>query len=231
MKLNNPVNGFICKKYPNGDVTQWFGENPDLYKNICVAPGQCLSAHNGVDIVRAHGTPIYSVCNAKVVEIKDNAGGYGRHIRTLGGGYEWIYGHLSRIDVSIGQIIKAGDQIGLMGNTGFVVSGATPYWSANPFAGTHLHLGRRKFTEYKGTGLWTITYQSGDKGTIDNYSNGYLGSVSIGQEDFVETTPQPIDSSLTVKSLLNYADSIQTTNPAQANIVRSVANLLKAFGH
>jgi murein DD-endopeptidase MepM/ murein hydrolase activator NlpD len=56
---------------------------------------------------------------------------------------------LTRIDVFLGQQVEAGAQIGLMGNTGFIVSGLTPYWRYNPYAGTHLHL-----TFYPGK-LWT----------------------------------------------------------------------------
>ena len=37
-----------------------------------------------------------------------------------------------------GQTVKKGDQIGEMGNTGFVVPAPSKY---NPIAGTHLHFG------------------------------------------------------------------------------------------
>jgi murein DD-endopeptidase MepM/ murein hydrolase activator NlpD len=45
--------------------------------------------------------------------------GYGNDIIiTHGYGYQTLYGHLSRINVRIGQKVKRGDVIGFVGNTG-----------------------------------------------------------------------------------------------------------------
>lgn len=180
---HKPFNGYVPKAYPEGSITQFFGENIELYsKNVCSA-GICLwGGHNGIDMVAPWGTPILSVDDGEVVEVKESPQGYGKHVRILckeNDIYaEWTYGHLSRIDVTLGQVVKAGEQIGLMGNTGFVVSGATPYWKYNPYAGTHLHLGKRLFKPWDGTGTYNLSYNSGKfKGTILGYPGQFMGSV------------------------------------------------------
>lgn len=233
MKLHEPVKGFVPKLYPQGDVTQWFGENKELYSARVCSGGVCLQGHNGIDIVRPHGTPILSVCDGKVVEVRDKVDGYGMHVRILGEGYEWVYGHLSKIECVPGQEVKRGEQIGLMGNTGFVVSGATPFWQFNPFAGTHLHLGRRPFKVWDGTGTHNMSYPTGDKGNIVGYPGDFLGSVPITAEDF-ETVESPVEpqKSLTVQSLLNVALDLEKQGKAsQAAIVRAVAGVVQAFGY
>lgn len=167
------IKNYIHASYPKGSVTQWFGENPDLYAFLD------LGGHNGIDIVAPYGTPIMAPCDMVVVEIKDDAGGYGRHVRSVGGGYEIVFGHLSKIydKVKLGCEIKEGEVFCNMGNSGFVVSGPTPFWSFNPHGGTHCHFGCRKFTEYLGTGGYNIKYSTGLRGTIENYGNGFKGSV------------------------------------------------------
>lgn len=176
--IHPPVKDFDLRYYPDGDVTQLFGENPELYSKAISG----LKAHNGLDVVRPWGEPIYCVEGGVVCDVKDDAGGYGKHVRILSPlktrlHREWTYGHLSKIDVKLEQEIKGGEQIGLTGNTGFVISGATPYWKYNPYAGTHLHLGYRKFVEWNGEGHYTIQYLNQIRGNIENYNNGYFGAL------------------------------------------------------
>jgi murein DD-endopeptidase MepM/ murein hydrolase activator NlpD len=197
-----PFKDCTLEDYPQGNVTQWFGENVKLYKSRLG-----LAGHNGIDLVNSYGTPILAVSKQKVCEVKNSPEGYGRHVRCIDDKYEYTYGHLSRLDVKIGQKIKAGQQLGLMGNSGFVVSGATPFWEFNPFAGTHLHFGIRKFKPYSGSGSYNIQYQSKDKGTILGYTNGYKGSVDPMDELWSQTI-DAIDKEiktiqLSIISLLN----------------------------
>lgn len=179
--MHVPIKGFKNALYPAGSVTQYFGENKELYSRVvCKDDGgiqYCLQGHNGVDIVAPWGTPIYAVEDALVVTVKNSPEGYGKYIKTLNFdlGHEWTYGHLSRIDVAEGQSIKAGDQIGLMGNTGFVISGDTPYWKNNPYAGTHLHLGLR-LVENKNESPRT-TYGNGIRAHVKDWRNGFYGAV------------------------------------------------------
>ena len=75
--------------------------------------------HGGIDFAINIGEPIYAVFDG-VVRVAQVNGGYGnmiliRHYNNL----ETLYGHLSKIKVKVGQIVKAGDIIGYSGNTGF----------------------------------------------------------------------------------------------------------------
>lgn len=234
MKLHPPVKDFTPKLYPLGDVTQFFGENKELYSKYACNPFGCLQGHNGWDIVRALGTPILSVSNGKVVEVLEHDNGFGKHVKVLSDeNEEWVYGHLSRIDVSLGQMVVAGEQIGLMGNTGFVISGATPYWKHNPYKGTHLHLGKRRFEPYSGTGSWNLTYSTGDKGTILDYDNGFFGAVPFSGDDFTLGTVAVVPSptlEMTLQSLENNAVQAEKEGkPAQAAIIRAIKGVVSAF--
>jgi murein DD-endopeptidase MepM/ murein hydrolase activator NlpD len=187
--VKNPVKNFNPAAYPKGDVTQFFGENKDLYAKLCDALGCLTGGHNGIDIVRPWGEPIYSVTDGKAVEVLEDDHGYGKHVKILStDNWEWVYGHLSKIEVKLGDVVTAGQEIGLMGNTGFVVSGATPFWKDNPYAGTHLHIGKRQFVPRVADEPYNIQYGTGDKGTIANYQNGFKGAVDC-ITDFEGYTP------------------------------------------
>jgi murein DD-endopeptidase MepM/ murein hydrolase activator NlpD len=170
-----PVNKLKIAYFPKGDITQYFGENPQLYGRMG------MKGHNGIDIVRPHGEVMYAIEDGVVVECKDDPKGYGRHLRFISDGHvngvhrEWTYGHNAKNLVKQGDKVQRGQAIALMGNTGFVVSGATPYWRNNPYAGTHLHLGLR-LVKLPRRGGWSYP---GSKVKLDvlNYDNGYKGSV------------------------------------------------------
>jgi len=198
--MKSPIDNFVPKLYPNGSVTQWFGENPSLYARFG------MNGHNGIDIVAPWGSPIYAVEGGKVVDVKNDPTGYGKYIRIVtqneGINNEWTYGHASINLVSVGDIVLEGQAVQLMGNTGFVVSGATPFWKYNPYAGTHLHLGLRKF-EYSDAG-WT--YTSGDRIVTLNYNNGFKGSVDFKEMFVVDDEAEKIKAlTLTRDSLINEA--------------------------
>jgi murein DD-endopeptidase MepM/ murein hydrolase activator NlpD len=75
--------------------------------------------HEGIDFTAAIGTPIYATGDGVVSEAEYNSGGYGNKIMINHGySYETIYAHLSKIKVKVGQRVKRGEIIGLMGNTG-----------------------------------------------------------------------------------------------------------------
>lgn len=225
MKYHEPIKNFIPKKYPDGDVMQWFGENPELYQACCN-----LKAHSGWDIVRAYGTPIFCVEKGKVVDVKEDVSGNGKHIRVLCETNEWMYGHMSRIDVKLGQQLEAGDQIGLMGNSGFVTSDPTPYWKANPYAGTHLHLTR--YPVDNRLEKHNRFYPSGDKTWVLNTDNGHRGAEDFSPEDFELSTPVDNGPSLeaTLQSLEYHAKEAEKQGKtAQAAMYRAVQGLVKVF--
>ena len=75
--------------------------------------------HEGIDFTAAIGTPIYATGDGVVSVAEYNSGGYGNKIMINHGySYETVYAHLSKIKVKVGQRVKRGEIIGLMGNTG-----------------------------------------------------------------------------------------------------------------
>ena len=97
-------------------------------KSLCVWPTtvriitQYFSwYHNGVDIATgSSGMPPILACSSGTVTRSGwDPFGLGLHvIIDHGNGYQTVYGHMSRIDVSYGEHIGRGEQIGLMGSTG-----------------------------------------------------------------------------------------------------------------
>src|SRR5690349_5626342 len=74
--------------------------------------------HPGLDISADKGDPVYSTADGKVVNASPN-GGYGNLVVVDHGyGLETRYGHLSAFKVKLGQAVKRGDLLGLVGATG-----------------------------------------------------------------------------------------------------------------
>lgn len=76
-------------------------------------------AHTGVDIAGPVGTPIYASDDGTVISSGWNRGGYGNMIIVdHGGGLFTRYAHGSKLLVGVGDAVKRGDVIMLMGSTG-----------------------------------------------------------------------------------------------------------------
>lgn len=85
--------------------------------------------HEGTDVANATGTPVLAVHDGTVTrsETLSAAHSHLQWVWIADGSLETRYLHLSRRDVRVGQHVRAGDQIGLMGASGQVT-------------GPHLHL-------------------------------------------------------------------------------------------
>lgn len=87
--------------------------------------------HTGVDFGMNTGTPLLSALNGEVKSVGwQNS--YGQTIVITNYQYEIWYAHLSKYNVKAGQTVKAGQQIGLSGNSG-------------KSSGPHLHLEVRPY--------------------------------------------------------------------------------------
>jgi murein DD-endopeptidase MepM/ murein hydrolase activator NlpD len=74
--------------------------------------------HPGLDISADKGDPVYATADGKVVNAAA-AGNYGNLVIVDHGyGIETRYGHLSAFKVKVGQAVKRGDLLGLVGSTG-----------------------------------------------------------------------------------------------------------------
>jgi murein DD-endopeptidase MepM/ murein hydrolase activator NlpD len=80
--------------------------------------GRGFEYHEGQDIDAAYGTPVQVAAGGKVT-IAGWLRGYGNVVYVdHGNGLSTRYGHLSEIDVTVGQTVTQGQKIGLVGSTG-----------------------------------------------------------------------------------------------------------------
>lgn len=101
------LRGF-CMPTPSRLVTSSFGYRPRFRR-----------MHKGLDIKVYTGDTIVAAFNGKVRVAQYDAGGYGYYIVLRhSNGLETIYGHLSKQLVETNQEVRAGEPIGLGGNTG-----------------------------------------------------------------------------------------------------------------
>jgi murein DD-endopeptidase MepM/ murein hydrolase activator NlpD len=83
--------------------------------------------HPGLDISADKGDPVYATADGKVTNASA-AGNYGNLvILDHGYGLETRYGHLSAFKVTLGQAVKRGDLVGLVGSTGRATSSHLHY--------------------------------------------------------------------------------------------------------
>ena len=93
----------------------------------------CYADHIGTDFGMRVGTPIYAIANGTVVytQYSTSSVGFGTMVLLAhninGVPHISIYGHMSALQVSPGDVVRGGQQIGLSGNTG-------------ASTGPHLHL-------------------------------------------------------------------------------------------
>ncbi len=75
--------------------------------------------HSGVDISGPTGETVYATGNGKVIQVGHDFFGYGNFVMIDHGfGYKTRYAHLKNATVTIGRVVRRGEQIGLMGSTG-----------------------------------------------------------------------------------------------------------------
>jgi murein DD-endopeptidase MepM/ murein hydrolase activator NlpD len=82
------------------------------------AGGRWSHFHTGLDFAAPIGTPIHSVMAGKVI-FAAFAGAYGRQVQVRHyDGTVTSYSHMSAFSVSVGQVVRAGGQVGAIGVTG-----------------------------------------------------------------------------------------------------------------
>lgn len=121
--LYAPLKNLIC--------TQRFGLRPEVYAHF-----GCPKGHNGMDFRTRIGAswkqPVYAALDGTVSESGFDPAFKGNWVRIAHqNGYESVYLHLDSRTVKAGDVVAAGQQIGVSGNTG----GASE--------APHLHFGYR----------------------------------------------------------------------------------------
>jgi len=95
-----------------GRLTDGFGDRRNPFG------GYSSEFHAGQDIATNYGTPVVATANG-VVTFAGCQSGYGQVVVIdHGDGLTTRFGHLSHIDVEVGQTITRGDQVGKVGSTG-----------------------------------------------------------------------------------------------------------------
>ncbi len=94
-----------------GVITDGFGRRRDPFTGR-------RAYHRGLDIAARVGTPVMAPADGVVV-FAGHERGYGRVIRLSHGfGYTTVFGHLSKIMVRPGDVVRRGETIGLVGSSG-----------------------------------------------------------------------------------------------------------------
>lgn len=104
------------------------------------------SGFQAIDVANSIGSPVYAPGDGVITMTKWYQG-YGNCLQMDSGNYHFLIGHLSGFNCSVGQQVKKGDLIGLMGSTG-------------NSTGSHVHL---------------EIYLGGEKQIISNVFNLGLG--------------------------------------------------------
>ena len=94
-----------------GFISSYFGERADPFDGL-------EAFHKGVDFAGSVGSPVTAVA-AGVVTWAGERAGYGKLVEiNHGDGFTTRYGHNERTLVSVGQTVKRGESVALMGSTG-----------------------------------------------------------------------------------------------------------------
>lgn len=109
-KEGRMINGIEFVTAPvSGRISSRYGVNESIRNHT----------HKGLDIAASNGTTIVAAADGVVKYAQFNNGGYGNLvIISHGNGVETYYAHCSRLYVSQGQSVKAGEAIAAVGSTG-----------------------------------------------------------------------------------------------------------------
>ncbi len=154
-----------------------------------------LLGHTAIDESCGYGSPIASYVDGEVYSLftpqKPASDGFTAIyalVRTPLEVFEWSVGHVSEIDVSIGETIHKGDVIGKEGNKGTVYSGnikiTLAMQAAGDKRGAHRHVQKRPVFATKSptsnilyTSKGSYKDEDGYFYQVYNYNNGFVGCV------------------------------------------------------
>ena len=111
IKANGPSDVFTHPIVMSGKISSTFGERKDPWTGE-------LKWHKGIDIAAPLGDPVMTPAPGKVV-FADYKPGYGNVVMVqLEDGRQLLFGQLKKIKVKKGTKLKAGEYVGLLGESG-----------------------------------------------------------------------------------------------------------------
>lgn len=101
----------LSRPVPKSPITSGYGARMDPFLGR-------PAMHTGIDFRAATGDAAYATAGGTVVTA-EYSGGYGNMVEIdHGNGITTRYGHMSRIDVTVGQVVSKGTVVGRAGSTG-----------------------------------------------------------------------------------------------------------------
>ena len=171
-------------------------------------------AHHGVEFVNPEGTPVLAAADGTVIAAGNDHSElyadwpffYGNliiieHSRApLEFPLYTLYGHLSEVQVEVGQQVQAGEQIGLVGLSGTAI-------------GAHLHfevrVGKNSYRETRNPELWLQPHLDDDGqffGTIIGRAFDEFGDLILIQSIVIDAITPNEDGEIFKEYLSTYAD-------------------------
>jgi murein DD-endopeptidase MepM/ murein hydrolase activator NlpD/GH24 family phage-related lysozyme (muramidase) len=164
--------------------------------------------HTGIDIAGDVGKPIITPISGVVVRSENQPGGYGNIVTVKSGNLEMDFAHMENLMVKVDQKVKAGTQVGGLGNTGRS-SGPHLHWNVyvggNPVDPVRWTYSNPPFTD-------TSSFEAdGSEEPLDNESEGGINYQRImvgeaGAEFVIPMSQMPIFAHLMmeekIKSLM-----------------------------
>ncbi|MBP9711346.1 MAG: peptidoglycan-binding protein [Candidatus Pacebacteria bacterium] len=176
-------------------------ELSNLQQNFGESRGGGTRTHEGLDIISPKGTPIASPTDAVITSTGDGTDS-GLYIRTANpGGETFVYMHLSKIadGITSGVVVKRGEVIGFVGNTGNASGG-----------GAHLHFEIRKDGAQNPYPRLTSTFtaEEREKGLLQAVERGGSAVASVTTSAPVtNTSATPATNTSLAKSTIAFGET------------------------
>jgi hypothetical protein len=114
-----PAKGYVAQEpYGKQYCDNYFKPYGELFTHCNGGVDRASYWPDAYDIIDRLGTPVKAIQSGTVKYVQLSESGFGWHLQ-VDGDNSILYGHFSRIDVKADDYVNQGDQLGLMGHTGY----------------------------------------------------------------------------------------------------------------